>query len=302
MELNHSIAQRKQSLKGFSKIQLHKTFFHILTEWTIIIGVVLFYKKYTSIAVWIIPVLIILIGTRMYALYSILHDGLHFLLFKNKKFNDWISKIFLSTPLFISLDTMRDAHYRHHKHLSTDSDPEFQLSNYPEFQFPLPKWKFFKIVVLDLTGFNFVRYKWLRLKRMYAQKGLIGLLDMFYSTLLLLCMLYITYWLGLLDAFILLWLLPYVTVFMLLSRLRAYTEHFNLPQGVQTRSLLINSVAAFFISPYNLGYHEVHHKYPFVPRYNLRLLHKWEKENSKIPMYEEYSVLKMLKMIFSNKS
>lgn len=286
-------------IKSLGRIDSRKAMIHILMEWAIIFFCIFLYRYYIEYSILLLPLLVVIVGTRMYALYCLLHDGIHYLLLKDKKANDWVSGIFLAGPLFVSLSTMRRNHFKHHKYLLTENDPEFQLSMHSEFHFPLSGRKLLKIVLLDLTGVNFVKYRMYRVFSFFSKRGSFSgyLKPVIILAFCLLCM-YLLYVIGLLDVMILLWLLPYITIYQLLNRLRAYTEHFNLPDGVDTRSLRLNPFLSFFISPYNLGYHEVHHRYPYIPHYHLNQLHEWVKVNESREIYEEVSFKRWIRNLW----
>lgn len=221
---------------------------------------------------WLFVCSWLLIGTRMYALYSLLHDGTHYLIFPDKRINDLISKLFLAWPLFISLQTMRANHFAHHKYLKTARDPEQDHLQYPEFKFPQKKLSLFWTILKDLTGFNFIKYKLIGLRsgKITDLKN-ISLWRYVYYLSILAMVFYFEWHLY----FLVCWILPYATVYQLLNRIRAYSEHLNLPENstYQTRSLLLGPIQRFFLAPHNLGLHAEHHYYPSVPFYNLDKLH-----------------------------
>ncbi|MCO5229683.1 MAG: fatty acid desaturase family protein [Chitinophagales bacterium] len=280
-----------ENIRSLSKLNQLKSLFIVLFEWVIIISCFLLFIFLKPISYYLLPIFIFVIGTRMYAFYSLIHDGIHYLLCKNKILNDWVVRLFLAWPIFISLQKMRNNHFSHHKNFLTDKDPEFQLSRYAEFQFPLKKRTFIGILLGDLSGYNFLKYKLYGcLKNPNERLWIVGLL-------LAIFMFYYFSDNTILQVIIFLWIVPYITVFQTLNRLRAYTEHFNLPEGVQTRSLIISPFLSFFFTPYSLGYHEVHHMYPYIPQYNLRTLHDYVLERGE-NLYEEKSLFRLIKFIY----
>src|SRR5690606_22120763 len=194
----------------------------------------------------------------------------------NKKSNDIVAKIFLAGPLFISLEEMRSAHFNHHKFLQTEKDPEMEHLKYPEFQFPMSLRKFIGIVIKDVSGYNFIKYKFMNIGKYknipYNLLNTQNIIVMLYYAAIA----FVAFRLGIALEVFLLWIVPYATCYQLLNRIRTYTEHFNIPdKSYNTRSLITNRIASFFISPYNLGYHTEHHLYPFIPNYNLPKIHEY---------------------------
>jgi fatty acid desaturase len=75
---------------------------------------------------------------------------------------------------------------------------------------------------------------------------------------------------------LLLWLVPYLTVFNLLLHVRSIAEHFATenddPLNI-TRTTIIPAWEKIFF-PKNINYHLEHHLYPAVPFYRLPALHR----------------------------
>lgn len=279
---------------NLSKLTPWKSVIAILWEWLIIV-ITIYLSNYYSY-----PILYILswfvIGTRMYALYSLLHESLHFLIVKNKKYNDGIASVFLAWPLFIDLKSMRKIHFEHHKYLKTEKDPESKHLLYEEFSFPLSIQKFFIISIKDLTGYNFLKYNFkgfaLWLKSPMKRITDINYSRLIFYTSILLLLIYFNQ----INILLIFWFFPYISIYQWLNRIRLYTEHYNLKESNSqlTRTLKLNPIQRFFFAPYNLGYHEEHHHNSSVPFYNLRKLSKLlekGKEGSETEVVNNYFLL-----------
>lgn len=253
-----------------------------------------FYKLNNFVAILLVP----FVATRMYALYSLLHDGIHFLLHSNRKVNDFVGIVFLATPLFVSLKTMRKAHFMHHQHLLSDLDPEIKHRAFPEFRFPLSKKQLLTIVFLDLTGINFLKYQFLKLKALSTLSSPLKfklLLLQTFKILIVLAFLILSYNCFVCRAIVVLWFIPYATFYQVLNRLRLYLEHNNLSHSAsQTRSLIFHPFLSFFVCPHNLGYHAAHHQYPNIPFYNLQKAHAFLKTLGKTNFEEENKLFNAL--------
>ena len=272
----------KADIRSLSALNPFISIAAIVSEWVIISTSIAIYCFFPNPLVYIL--VWALIGTRMYALYSLLHDGMHYLLFPDRKVNDWLCRLFLAWPLFISLTKIRKAHLAHHQYLKTDQDPEAAHLKYTEFQFPKPASELIFTFTADLTGINFARYFLLRLRRVFIfrkkedTKAAIGkhtlttFIKILYYTVVFSMIIYMAW----IIPFLIYWLIPYVTVFQVLNRLRLSTEHFHIPEdkAFQTRTVRLNMIEQFIFSPHNLGFHAEHHIYPSVPFYRLGKLHK----------------------------
>lgn len=288
----------KPYLKSLYVLKPWKSIGYIALEWLIICTVFFIWIIYPK--PFLVLLFIPLMGTRMYALYSLLHDGIHGLLWQNRFGNDLISKIFLAWPIFISFEQMKNNHLAHHKYMGTERDPEQQLLAYKEFQFPMQLSDFLWIVFKDLSGYNFIYYKWLKVRKLsfsaikLQHKQLISI-ALYYG-----CMLAILYTFDTLIPLLLLWIIPYCTVFPLMNRLRAYTEHHNIPGNIShTRTLQLSRLKAFFWAPYHLGYHTEHHMYPAIPNYNLPLLNEYLTKNNAADIYVSTELYPTLRNIWN---
>lgn len=258
--------------KSLTRLKPATALLTIMREWLIIAAAILLciWKPYLFLLSWFI------IGTRMYALYSLLHEGLHYLISPNKSLNDKITRYFLAWPLFINLEGFRKNHYNHHAFLHSEKDPEKEHLKYAEYQFPMTKTTLLFILMKDISGYNFIKYKF----KMFVKTMSGGLnaerISLSMRTLLFIGLCIGAVYVKVILLFLVLWILPYISIYQFLNRLRFYSEHLNLSKEsrTHTRSLKLNPVIGFFLTPNNLGYHAEHHSFPNVPFYNLPSLHR----------------------------
>jgi fatty acid desaturase len=83
---------------------------------------------------------------------------------------------------------------------------------------------------------------------------------------------------GYLVQYLVLWVLPLITVVQAILRLRAIAEHgatidFSSPLTA-ARTNLGPALVRWLIFPHNVNYHVEHHVYASVPQYNLPELHR----------------------------
>jgi fatty acid desaturase len=272
-------------LQSLSKLRPLSSVGALFVEWLIIAVTVAvhlyFLHPVTYVVIWLI------VGTRMYALYSLLHDGIHYLLFPQRQINDWLSRIFLAWPLFTELRSIRKNHLAHHQHLQTPDDPEQTHLNYREFQFPQPAGKLAFTFLKDITGVNFVWYNLIKIINLFLRKNggkqsshrqekQASDQYSFYRFVYYAVIFSVAIYMGWMMYLFLLWIIPYITIYQALNRLRLSTEHFYLGSDkvYQTRTVKLNLIERFLLSPHNLGFHTEHHLYPSVPFYKLPDLHE----------------------------
>lgn len=237
-------------------------------DWLVIIGVIILYKQLNT--PWIYPVCYLLIGGRMMALWSLLHDGHHYMLFPNRRVNRIITHIFITIPLFKSLSKYDDQHERHHRYLRSDEDPLMALWHYDEFQFPMPKRKLFFIILKDLTGYNFIKYNLAKLVQYRPTRKSLAVV-LFYLAIFA-ALTAAGWW----QEVLLFWIIPYITWFSFGVRLTIISDHFfsNNDPRYKARSILVNVPERLLIAPHNFSYHAEHHLFGNIPWYNLRKLRR----------------------------
>ena len=78
----------------------------------------------------------ILMGGWQHHLAVLHHDAVHYLLFRNRKLNEWVARFFLGYPVGLTMGYRR-IHLAHHRHLGDDGDPD--LPNYAGYPARLAK-------------------------------------------------------------------------------------------------------------------------------------------------------------------
>jgi fatty acid desaturase len=233
---------------------------------------------------------VILIGTRQHALFIIAHDAAHYLLFSNRTLNDAVGRA-AATVQGLSMCTYRVIHRLHHNNLYGELDPDTALHG----GYPRGKAYLVKKLLKDLTGFT----AW----KTYAYfLGGAPALNTATNTALRplddtseklrreatadrnavivfhLAALVLFAWSGYLVEYLVLWILPLVTVVQAILRLRAISEHgattdFSSPLTA-ARTNLGPAWLEWLIFPHQVNYHIEHHLYASVPHYNLPRLHR----------------------------
>jgi len=233
---------------------------------------------------------VIVIGTRQHALFVIAHDAAHYLLYENRLLNDVVGRT-CAMLQGLSMCTYRVIHRMHHNNLYGELDPDTALhGGYPRGRSYLIRkllkdlsgltaWKTYAYFLGGAPALNTKTNVALRPLDDTSQKlrdeartdrnMVIG----FHIGLLLLMA-----WSGHLVQYLVLWVLPLVTVVQAILRLRAIAEHgattdFSSPLTA-ARTNIAPAWLAWLIFPHQVNYHIEHHLYASVPHYNLPRLHR----------------------------
>ncbi len=238
----------------------------------------------------VVLVCVLIIGTRQHALFVIAHDSAHYLLYENRLLNDVVGRT-CAMLQGLSMCTYRVIHRMHHNNLYGELDPDTALhGGYPRGRAYLVKkllkdlsgltaWKTYAYFLGGAPALNTKTNVALRplddtsakLKREARNDR--NMVIAFHIALLALFA-----WSGHLVEYLVLWVLPLVTVVQAILRLRAIAEHgattdFSSPLTA-ARTNMAPAWLAWLIFPHQVNYHIEHHLYASVPHYNLPRLHR----------------------------
>ncbi len=238
----------------------------------------------------VILLAVIVVGTRQHALFVIAHDAAHYLLYENRKVNDLAGRA-CAMVQGLSMCTYRVIHRMHHNNLYGELDPDTALHG----GYPRGRGYLFKKLLKDLSGLtawktyayflggapalNTTTNVALRplddtsSKLRHDARADRNLVIAFHVVALLFFA-----WSGYLVQYLVLWILPLVTVVQAILRLRAIAEHgatfdFSSPLTA-ARTNTGPAWLRWAIFPHNVNYHIEHHLYASVPQYNLPALHR----------------------------
>jgi fatty acid desaturase len=241
-------------------------------------------------SILVILVAVIVIGTRQHALFVIAHDAAHYLLYDNRKLNDAVGR-FCATVQGLSMCTYRVIHRLHHNNLYGELDPDTALhGGYPRGRSYLIKklakdlsgltaWKTYAYFLGGAPALNTATHvamrplddtsPKLRAEAKHDRNRVVGF------HVLALAFFVFT---GHAIQYLVLWILPLVTVVQAILRLRAIAEHgattdFSSPLTA-ARTNVGPAWLRWLIFPHNVNYHIEHHLYASVPQYNLPELHR----------------------------
>lgn len=230
---------------------------------------------------------ILLIGSRQLGLAILMHEAAHNALFKTRVLNEWVGTWLCGWAIMADLPAYRHYHLTHHRHTQTERDPDLALSR----NFPTSRASLRRKFTRDLTGQTGLKQlisqiaMFIRLAgdddALQAAKGdaaqafksnsIITAFPVFFGIALTISLLG-EWWWGI--AF---WIVPYLTWFQFVLRVRNIAEHGATDMSddplLNVRTTRAGPIAKTFIAPYWVNYHLEHHMIMHVPCWRLPRLH-----------------------------
>lgn len=234
---------------------------------------------------------IIVMAGQQHALAILAHEAVHYRLYGARWLNDAVGGL-CGYLISVSMLSYRVVHRLHHNHLYEPADPDLPLqAGYPRGRAYLAK----RLIrdALGLTTFKNYAYFFGRpgintadglqtsrkalddtspRLRDAARRDRTGVIA--FQIVLLASAVAGGWW----REYLLLWLLPLVTVLQAILRFRALCEHGAVPDTSQQRLATRTTLAPWWIRwlllPHHVNYHLEHHLYPAVPHYRLRECHR----------------------------
>ena len=243
---------------------------------------------FTIAGIWPSPltifISILLLAGRQLGLSILMHECGHRCLFKDKTLNENIGRWLTSAPLFLDMNSYAKGHLVHHRKAGTKDDPDLgNYQNYPISRASLKR-KFWR----DVTGQTALR---LITAARQSQGNVMNSPDraadtivsranttmqdglIVNATLLLVLTLFGAPWLYLL------WVIAYLTFYMLFLRIRQIGEHAAVPNlfdsdpRQNTRTTYANVIERLLFAPNRVNFHLEHHILASVPIYHLKAFH-----------------------------
>ncbi len=232
----------------------------------------------------LIPICVMVIGTRQLGLAILMHEAAHGALHPNQKVNDWLGH-WLAAPVGASLAAYRPYHLSHHRFAQQPEDPDLVLSA----PFPVSPASLRRKIIRDLTGQTFFKQRILlpiALRRQvqtsekaHDYEAVVTGRSVLPFLLVNLAFLLGLSLAGLWWAWFVLWLLPMATWFPMVTRIRNIAEHACVEGSAAdpyraARTTLARWWERAFIAPYWVNFHAEHHLFMYVPCWNLPRLHR----------------------------
>lgn len=244
--------------------------FHVAGVWIQSVGVLAVAAWWGHPVGWVAA--FFLMG-RAFARFSILaHESAHRLLFSNRKVNDWVGRWLVGYPAFVPLDIYRRGHMAHHKEEFGPNEPDMGLYS----GYPITAASWHRKLRRDALGNS----GWKNLRGLLLALRSSGARPLALRILAWQVVLFAGLWIGLGHWWIypVFWLLPWMTVWRVLNRLRAVAEHGGMTASpdrrLNTHHVRQSWLARFWMVPFNTGWHLAHHVDIGVPFSKLPALHR----------------------------
>ena len=223
------------------------------------------------LATWVIA--FVLMGRAHAQFASLMHESAHRLLFSHRATNDFVGTWFLGFVGFTSTAAYRRVHMAHHRTEFGPDEPDLALyANYP-----VSTASFRRKLTRDALGRTGVKLLRQQLRGLRSPEARVR-----HTQLKILIVQFILFAmciaLGVPLLYPLMWLLPYLTVWRVINRLRSIAEHGGMTADADrrrtTHSVRQHVLARFFLVPFNIGFHLAHHVDAGVPFRHLPRFHE----------------------------
>jgi fatty acid desaturase len=227
--------------------------------------------RFPNPIVWILAFLAM--GPVICRFNILMHEAAHRLLFANRRANDFVGRWLLGYPVFAPTDLYRRGHMAHHREEFGPNEPDIPLYR----AYPIPRDSMRRKLTRDalgITGVKLMRglFRGLRSDNQVVRRHARSVLAV-QVVILGLCTLA-----GYPLLYLFLWLLPDLTVWRVMNRLRAIAEHGGMhrsPDRRETTHTVRQSWAArLTIVPFNTGWHLAHHVDSGIPFRKLPAFHE----------------------------
>ena len=265
---------------------------------------------------WSALIAIIFIAPLQHGLFILAHESAHYRLYETRWLNDLIGRC-VGMVGGVSMCSYRVIHWLHHNYLYKPQDPDIALHG----GYPRGKKYLIKKLLKDLTGQTawknyayFFGNPAINLDTHVAQRPLddtapklrvAALQDRWIVVAFHVLMPIVMIVLGWGWYYLVLWVIPLLTLLQAILRLRAIAEHgavtdFSSPLTA-ARTNLANGWQRFFVFPHHVNYHLAHHLYPAVPHYYLPKLHATLERYGMLNQAEVRPFAQTIPIIFAEK-
>jgi fatty acid desaturase len=220
---------------------------------------------------WAWPIAVVLMGRSFALLLILAHEATHRLLFSRKPVNDVVGRWLLAAPGFVPFDLYRRSHMAHHRDEMGPEEPDLALYR----GYPIPAASFRRKLTRDAVGIS----GWKNLKpllRAITKRASWPATMPIVLTQVLIFAAFLA--IGWPQLYLVLWLLPWMTSWRVINRLRALAEHGGMQRSTDRRETTHHVrqtwLPRFWMVPYNTGWHLAHHVDSGIPWRALPRLHR----------------------------
>jgi fatty acid desaturase len=279
------VSSRRYALRQIPSVRNGLSVVSVFAQTAVLIYLAVHFGPITWLPVFV------LMGRAHAQFASLMHEAAHRLLFRNRTLNDFVGRWLIGYPAFTNTDAYRRVHMAHHREEFGPNEPDIALyANYP---ISAASWR--RKLVRDAqgrTGLRLLRdqLRGARSEVAVVRQTLFKILAV--QAVLIVAAIVAGYW----WVYPLFWLLPYLTVWRVINRLRSVAEHGGLmasdDRRIATHSVEQHWTARFFLVPFNIGFHLAHHVDAGVPFRNLPKYHQMLTSSSYVQnQYSNYRSL-----------
>lgn len=237
--------------------------------WTQVVGLLVAAAWLSHPIAWIAA--FFLMG-RSFALLAILgHEAAHRLLFPKKSVGDFVGRWLAYYPSFLPYDAYRRAHMAHHRVEFGPTEPDMNFYS----GFPVGRASVRRKLTRDVVGITGVRNLIPLFSALGSSTARPVALKIFATQGAIFTVFAIA---GRPEMYLLLWLLPWLTIWKVFNRLRAVAEHGGMQQSIDRRQTTHHVHQTFWpqfwFVPLKTGWHLAHHVDSGVPYRNLPKLQR----------------------------
>ncbi len=253
--------------------------------WAVIFGAAAVFHLWPSLLTFVLAVM--LIGSRQLGLAILMHEAAHNALFKTRALNEFAGEWLCGRPILADLPEYRRYHLTHHRYTQTEDDPDLRLSK----PFPTTRASLRRKLIRDITGQTGIKQRAAQIAYAFKMAGEVegqpssqDLAQAFSGpvigrAILANIVLFALFWMiGAWWSWLVLWVLPLLTWFQLVLRIRNIAEHgaveFSDDPLCNTRTTLAGPIARTLLAPYWVNYHLEHHLVMHIPCRNLPKVHQ----------------------------
>ncbi|KAA9006150.1 fatty acid desaturase family protein [Histidinibacterium aquaticum] len=227
---------------------------------------------------------VLLIGSRQLGLAILMHEAAHNALFADRNLNETLGEWLCGRPILADLPAYRSYHLKHHRFTQTDEDPDLALTS----TYPTTRASMARKLLRDLSGRTGLKLMALRLAFHFRMAGDVEdtppdltvayFVNQLNRGFLANGVIFLVMWVvGAWWWYFAFWLLPLLTWFQLVLRIRNIAEHGAVERSEDpfrnVRTTHANWIEKTLFAPYWVNYHLEHHLVMHVPCRNLPRLH-----------------------------
>ncbi len=240
----------------------------IVSVWAQVIGEIWVAIWLSNPIAWV--VLFLLMG-RNFANMAILgHEASHRILLPKRSLNDFVGRWLAFYPNFTAYDIYRRSHMAHHREEFGPNEPDMNFYSGFPVGWPSMIRKFRR----DAVGITGARNLVGLFKAFGTTRGRPIVMKILASQLVIIALFV---GIGRPELYVFVWLLPWMTVWKVLNRLRSIAEHGGMQKSndrrATTHHVEQSLIPRFWFAPFNTGWHLAHHVDPGVPFRHLPALH-----------------------------